>query len=65
MLDETDLCITCLKVPPHGYVNGTGEYLAYTCLPCHRRSRKQPNFVDGGDSKNFHKTPGPGNKEDK
>ena len=44
---------------------GTGEYLEYTCLKCHRRSRKQPNYIEGGTARTYSKTPSCGNQEDK
>ena len=52
MEEESELCIVCGKRPPHLYVQGTGEYLSYTCLICHRRSRFQPNFIESGSTKN-------------
>jgi hypothetical protein len=45
------LCKRCNKLPPHGYVQGTGEFLLDTCLSCHRKSRKQDNFYETGSSK--------------
>ena len=62
---EEELCWTCLDAEPHGYVQGTGEYLSHTCLPCHRRSRKQPNFFETSSGKNNSKTPSAINSEDK
>ena len=48
----------------HGYIQGTGEYLEYTCLPCHRKNEKRVNYVEGGDSKNRSKTPLGGTKNE-
>lgn len=58
-----ELCITCQKREPHGYVNSTGEYLEYTCLPCHRRNSKRDNYIEGGDAKVRSRTPVPHIKE--
>ena len=46
-----DICKRCNKREVHGYVQGTGEYLKDTCLPCQRRSRRQDNFYETGGSK--------------
>ena len=49
--EKEQLCKRCNRLPPHGYVSGTGEYLRDTCLPCQRKARKQPNFIESGSSK--------------
>lgn len=53
----TELCISCQKREPHGYIQGTGEYLEHTCLPCHRRNANYDNYIEGGDTKVRSKTP--------
>ena len=45
------ICKICDKRPVHGYVQGTGEYLQDTCLPCNRNPKNRDNYIEGGDSK--------------
>lgn len=61
----TKLCITCQKESPHGYVNGTGEFLEHTCLRCYRRNMTKDNYIEGGDAKNRSKAPSLNKKEDR
>ena len=63
--DTNFLCIICNKRPAHGYVNGTGEYLSKTCLPCHRRPTNRHNIIQGGNAKRGSRRPGVGNNEDR